>query len=60
MTFTDRDLREQVAASIGARDDFDVPGIVDEIQATYGTVPLDKVPTDVYWWIVERHAIREV
>lgn len=57
MTFTDRDLREQVTASLGTDGgDFDVPGIVDEIQAVFGTVPLDEVPTGAYWEIVAQHA----
>jgi hypothetical protein len=60
MTFTDRDLREQVTASLGTDvADFDVPGVVDEIQAVYGTVPIDQVPTAIYWEIVERHAVDE-
>jgi hypothetical protein len=55
-TFTDHDLRDQVTASLtGDAADFDVPGIVDEIQAAYGTVPIDQVPHAVYWGIVERH-----
>lgn len=55
-TFTDQDLREQVIASLGAdAGDFDVQGIVDEIQAAYGTVPIDAVPYIIYWGIVERH-----
>ncbi len=55
-TFTDRDLREQVIASLdGAADDFDVQGIVDEIQSAYGTVPIEDVPHAIYWGIVERH-----
>lgn len=58
MTFTDRDLREQVAASLGTESEaqsFDVQGIVDEIQAAYGTVPIDQIPHAIYWGIVERH-----
>lgn len=55
-TFTDHDLRDQVTASLdGTADDFDVQGIVDEIQAAYGTVPIDQVPHAIYWGIVERH-----
>ncbi len=55
-TFTDHDLRDQVIASLdGREDDFDVPGIVDEVQSAYGTVHIDKVPHAIYWGIVERH-----
>jgi hypothetical protein len=55
-TFTDHDLRDQVTASLTSdAEDFDVQGIVDEIQAAYGTVPISQVPHAVYWGIVERH-----
>lgn len=55
-TVTDHDMRDQVAESLGSEGaDFDIPGIVDEIQAAYGTVHIDTVPHDFYWRIVERH-----
>lgn len=54
--FTDHDLRNQVAESLGSEGaDFDIEGIVSEIQAAYGTVPIDQVPHAIYWGIVERH-----
>jgi hypothetical protein len=54
-TFTDHDVRDQVTRSLtGHADDFDVQGIVDEIQAIHGTVPIEGLPD--YWDIVERHA----
>lgn len=56
-TFTDRDLREQVTASLGSdAAGFDVQGIVEEIQNAYDTVPIEEVPHAMYWGIVERHA----
>jgi hypothetical protein len=55
-TVTDHDMRNQVAEALGSEGaDFDVPGIVDEIQAAYGTVHIDKVPHHIFWGIVERH-----
>lgn len=55
-TFTDHDMRDQVAQSLGGEvGEYDIPAIVDEIQSAYGTVPIDEVPHVIYWGIVLRH-----
>ena len=55
-TVTDHDMRDQVAESLGSEGaDFDIEGIVSEIQSAYGTVHIDTVPHAIYWAIVERH-----
>lgn len=55
-TVTDHDMRNQVAETLGSEGaDFDIEGIVSEIQSAYGTVHIDQVPHAVYWGIVERH-----
>lgn len=47
---TDRDMRDQVLATLpDAEDDYDVAGIVEEIQRRYGTVDIDIVPDSEYW-----------
>lgn len=57
-TFTDRDMREQVATSLGAdASDHTVPAIVDELQANFGTVPIDDIPDADYWSTVRRHHV---
>ena len=58
---TDRDIADQVKASLNTDvDDFDVEGIVDEIQRTYGPFGVADV-LDIdhadFWKIVEKHAI---
>jgi len=58
MTITDRDMREQVTTSLEPyEEDYDVNAIVDEIQAKYGTININKFPDDVevYWTIVKSH-----
>lgn len=56
MTFTDHDMRNQVAETLGSEgDQYDVPGIVDELQARYGTVHIDAIDTAWYWTVVLRH-----
>lgn len=59
MTATpDHDMRNQVTATIAGHEaDYDIPGIVDEIQASYGTVDIHTVDGAVYWKIVDRHDI---
>lgn len=55
-TFTDRDLREQVAAALtGEAEHYDVPAIVDELQARYGTVSTEMMDTAWFWTVVLRH-----
>lgn len=56
MTFTDRDMRDQVAIALGGYTaEYDMEAIVDDVQARYGTVDIDSVPDDEFWAIVERH-----
>jgi hypothetical protein len=56
MTFTDHDMRDQVKASLtGEADHYDVPAIVDELQARYGTVSIETMDTAWYWTVVLRH-----
>jgi hypothetical protein len=61
MTTTDHDMRNQVIASIEgsgeSAEGYDVHAIVDEIQATHGTVAIDSIEdNDYFWGVVERHA----
>lgn len=58
---TDRDVTDEVHTALGAfADEFDIPGIVGELQRTYGpfggTDKLD-VEHDAFWVLVERHAL---
>lgn len=58
-TITDADMRNQVAAALMPyTSHYDVNAIVDEIQATHGTINIDYWPADVeeFWKVVERHA----
>jgi hypothetical protein len=53
---TDRDIREQVGVSLQEfGGDFDIDGIVDEIQRTYGRVNIDEIESQAYWALVARH-----
>lgn len=55
-TVTDRDMRDFVTRSLGgAADGFDIPAIVDHLQAVVGTVDLRLVERDAYWRIVHQH-----
>lgn len=55
-TFTDRDMREQVTASLAGTDGYyNVHAIVDELQVNFGTVPIENIPGADYWDIVRRH-----
>lgn len=57
-TITDRDMYDQVYETLGDENpNFSITGIVNAIQARYGTVHVDKVPSDVFWEIVQRHYI---
>lgn len=56
MTITDHDMRTAVIETLaGTAGDYDIRGIVDEIQRVYGTVDIDAVPSEAYWEIVARH-----
>ncbi|MEV4672754.1 hypothetical protein AB0K34_13950 [Actinomadura sp. NPDC049382] len=58
MTFTSRDLRDQVARATDASDgEYDVPAIVAEIiERQGGAVPVDDIETGEFWEIVGKHA----
>jgi hypothetical protein len=50
---TDHDMRDQAREALANSDgDFDVHGIVADIQAAYGTVHLNEVPAGRFWEIV--------
>lgn len=53
MTITDQDMRNQVTTALaGSEGDYDIDGIVSEIQEHFGTVPIDDVPHEDFWTIV--------
>lgn len=55
-TFTARDMRDQIIRSIEPEQgDFDVDGILDALQARYGTCNIDDIPSDDYWATVQAH-----
>lgn len=55
-TFTDRDMGFEVASTLGAEiRHYNVEAIVDELQANFGTVPIDDIPDAEYWDTVRRH-----
>lgn len=55
--FTDRDMRDQVAASLADMvSDYDVSAIVDELQAEHGTVRISEIEDQAYWTVIGRHA----
>jgi len=55
---TQTDMRHQVVITLdGREDEYDVPGIVEDIQQEHGTVHIDDVPAARYWEIVERHEV---
>jgi hypothetical protein len=57
MTFTARDLRDQIIRATDASDgDYDVDAITEDITAKYGAVDIDTIDTDDFWAIVAEHA----
>ncbi|GAX57353.1 hypothetical protein [Streptomyces olivochromogenes] len=57
MTFTSRDLRDQIVTATDASDgEYDVDAIVEEIVAAHGAVDIDTLDTDEFWAIVGKHA----
>lgn len=57
MTFTSRDLRDQIVTATDASDgDYDVDAIVEEIVERHGAVDVDTFDTDEFWAIVGKHA----
>lgn len=58
MTFTSRDLRDQIKTATDASDgDYDIDAIAEDIQGKYGTVDIDTIPTDEFWTIVGDHSL---
>jgi hypothetical protein len=56
MTFTDRDLRDQVRTATDASDGtYDVDAIVADIVERHGAVPVDDLDSDEFWGIVLQH-----
>jgi len=54
---TRQDMTDQVVETLTAwADEFDVPGIVDDLMDRYGRVDIDEIVPEVYWVIVERRA----
>lgn len=57
MTFTSRDLRDQIVTATDASDgEYDVDAIVEDIVEKYGAVDIDTIDTDEFWQIVGKHA----
>ncbi len=57
-TFTDQDMRDQVAEMVGGDvDDFDVIAIMERLQDRYGTVDIDTIESAAFWAVVERCAL---
>lgn len=52
---TDKDTKQQVIVALdGREDEFKVGKIVDDLQATYGTVDIDDIPAGEFWDIVAK------
>lgn len=57
MTFTSRDLTDQVTRATAASDGtYDVPAIVEDIIERHGAVDIDTLDSDEFWTIVGNHA----
>lgn len=57
MTFTSRDLRDQIATATDASDgEYDVDAIVQEIIKRHGAVDVDTLDSGEFWTIVGKHA----
>lgn len=57
MTFTSRDLRDEVVRACDASDGtYDVDAIVAEILERYDARSVDSLPTEEFWEIVGSHA----
>lgn len=58
MTFTSRDLHDQIVTATDASDGkYDVDAIVEEIVEKHGAVDIDTLDTNEFWAIVGKHAI---
>lgn len=56
MTFTSRDLRDQIVTATDASDgEYDVDAIVEDIIEQHGAVDIDTLDTDDFWAIVGKH-----
>ncbi|WP_060888081.1 hypothetical protein [Streptomyces caniscabiei] len=56
MTFTSRDLRDQIVTATDASDgEYDVDAITEEIIEQHGAVDIDTLDTDEFWAIVGKH-----
>ena len=57
MTFTSRDLRDQIVTATDASDgEYDVDAIVEEIVEKHGAVDIETLDSDEFWAIVGKHA----
>ncbi len=57
MTFTSRDLRDQIITATDASDgQYNVDAITEEILEKHGAVDIDTLDTDEFWAIVGKHA----
>jgi hypothetical protein len=58
MTFTSRDLHDQITTATDASDgDYAIDAIVNEIVEKHGAVDIDTLDTDEFWLIVADHAL---
>lgn len=56
-TFTDRDMRVQVEATLqGWTGQFDVEAFLSALQARYGTVDVDTIPSIEYYALLKQYA----
>jgi hypothetical protein len=57
MTFTSRDLRDQIVTATDASDgEYDVDAILADILEQYGAVDIDSLDSGEFWAIVGKHA----
>lgn len=57
MTFTSRDLRDQVTRATDASDgEYDVDAIVEEVVEKYGAVDIETLDSGEFWAVVGKHA----
>ncbi|PWG13877.1 hypothetical protein DF268_08370 [Streptomyces sp. V2] len=58
MTFTSRDLRDQIITATDASDgEYNIDAILDEIIEEHGAVDIDTLDTGEFWAIVGKHAV---
>lgn len=57
MTFTSRDLRDQIVIATDASDgQYDVDAITEEILEEHGAVDIETLDADEFWSVVGKHA----